>query len=257
VATVSSPLHARAFDSLRSDPAGTGIFLDFDGTLSDIVDRPELARPRPGVTELIDLLARLYATVGIVTGRLGSQIHELLGPSRAEVFGMYGLESKGLMPPPPASVQEEVERLAESVPGAWVEHKGATLAIHYRLAQDPAEAAALVAAGLLRIAADAGMALFPGKMVVELAPVETPGKGEVIRRVARDRDLRGCLYAGDDRADLEAFAALDELRASGVTTVKVAARTPESPPELLAGADLVVDGPGGVVTVLEALSSLS
>jgi trehalose 6-phosphate phosphatase len=255
VSTPSPPHDGRAFDALRSDPAGTGIFLDFDGTLSDIVDRPELARPRPGVAELVDRLARLYATVGIVTGRLGSQIRELLGPSRAEVFGMYGLESKGLVPPPPPWVQEEVERLGQSVPGAWVEHKGATLAVHYRLADDPAEAAARIAAGLLQLAADAGMALFPGKMVVELAPVETPGKGEVIRRMARDRELRGALYAGDDRADLEAFAALDELRGAGLTTLKVAARTSETPPELVAAADIVVDGPQGVVAVLEALAS--
>jgi len=91
--------------------------------------------------------------------------------------------------------------------------------------------------------------------VVELAPVETPGKGEVIRRMARDRELRGALYAGDDRADLEAFAALDELRGAGLTTLKVAARTSETPPELVAAADIVVDGPQGVVAVLEALAS--
>ncbi|HEY4401944.1 MAG TPA: trehalose-phosphatase, partial [Acidimicrobiia bacterium] len=62
-------------------------------------------------------------------------------------------------------------------------------------------------------------------------------------------------FAGDDRGDLDAFAALARLQAEGrlETAVRIAVGSAEAPPELLARADLVVDGPAGLVSVLEAL----
>jgi len=92
-------------------------------------------------------------------------------------------------------------------------------------------------------------------MVLELAPAETPGKGAVVAREVRARDLRACLFAGDDVADLAAFAALDELAAEGVVAVKIAVDGPETPAELRAGADTVVDGPAGLVRLLERLAA--
>jgi trehalose 6-phosphate phosphatase len=62
------------------------------------------------------------------------------------------------------------------------------------------------------------------------------------------------LFAGDDLADLEAFAALDELRGEGVVAVKVAVRGAEEWPELLGAADLVVPGPPGLVGLLRELA---
>jgi hypothetical protein len=55
------------------------------------------------------------------------------------------------------------------------------------------------------------------------------------------------------RADLQAFAALDQLRAEGVRTVKVAVRSAETPEELVSNADIVVERPAGLVELLSDL----
>jgi trehalose 6-phosphate phosphatase len=90
-------------------------------------------------------------------------------------------------------------------------------------------------------------------MVLELAPAATPGKGAVILLEARARGLSGCFFAGDDRADLAAFTALDELRADGTVTVKVAVRSEETPHDLIDEADIVVERPSGLLDLLAQL----
>ena len=68
----------------------------------------------------------------------------------------------------------------------------------------------------------------------------------------RDRGVRAILYAGDDLGDLSAFAAVDELRESGIPGVKVCSGSPEAP-EVAQAADIVVDGPAGIADLLETL----
>jgi trehalose-6-phosphatase len=89
--------------------------------------------------------------------------------------------------------------------------------------------------------------------VVELAPADTPGKGTVILREARARGLAGCLFAGDDQADLAGFHALDQLRADGLAVVKVAVRSEETPADLVEAADVVVERPDGLLELLGRL----
>jgi len=62
------------------------------------------------------------------------------------------------------------------------------------------------------------------------------------------------LYAGDDHADLDAFAALDQLARGGLDTLKVAVRGPETPAALVEAADVVVEGPTGLVALLGQLA---
>ena len=90
-------------------------------------------------------------------------------------------------------------------------------------------------------------------MVIELVPPGRPLKGGAIERLIGEHGLRALLYAGDDLADLDAFAALDRLHDLGAVTIKVAVRGTETPAELIAGADLVADRPGGLVELLRTL----
>jgi len=125
--------------------------------------------------------------------------------------------------------------------------------VHYRQAPDPVRARALLMAVLEPVVADSGMELVEGKMVLELVPVDRPMKGGVVERVVGEAGLEGVLFAGDDVADLDAFAALDRLRDRGLVTVKVAVRGEETPAPVLDAADLTVDGPEGLVAVLRDL----
>jgi len=229
----------------------TGVFLDFDGTLSEIVLRPEEARLVPDAERVLTELAGRHELVAVISGRRTDEVRSLLEVPVIEVFGHYGIEDSADWSARVTDVAPLVDEAAGRVAGAWVEDKGASLAIHYRAAPDPSEAERGLRPELEAIAQDRGLILMPGKMVLELAPPDTPGKGAIIIREVQARRLAGCLFAGDDRADLAAFRALDTLRDSGTVTVKVAVRSEETPKEMIETADVVVERPAGLLELLE------
>jgi trehalose 6-phosphate phosphatase len=139
----------------------------------------------------------------------------------------------------------------EDLEGIRLEPKGPTVAVHYRHARDPDATRTTLLERLGAIAEGSGLRLIEGKRVVELAPGDAPTKGDVVRRNARG--LEALMYAGDDLADLPAFGAIDEAAASGAAGLKVAVRSRETPGELVSAADLVVDGPPELVTLLKRL----
>jgi trehalose 6-phosphate phosphatase len=226
-----------------------GIVLDFDGSLAEIVPHPELAEPVPGAVEALAELVRRFRVVAVVTGRRADELERRLPVPGLRVLGVYGLEGGSVdLPIEPARTAARV------VPEAWVEVKGATLAVHYRQAPDPGRARELLLDALEPIARSAGLEVLEGKMVIELAPLGRPRKGGAVLRLARELGLRGVLYAGDDVADREAFEALSELERDGVLVVRVAVDGPETPAELVSAADLVVAGPAGLVELLRTLA---
>jgi trehalose 6-phosphate phosphatase len=165
--------------------------------------------------------------------------------------GLYGMgESAPIMP---VEAVSHAESAATAVPGAWVEDKGGSVAIHYRQAPDPAAARAALVLALERIAPEMGLEMAEGKMVVELVPAGRPRKGGTVERLVARHRLSGALFAGDDVADLDAFASLDRLASEGFLAVKVAVRGAETPDVLIDSADVVVDGPEGLVGLLRQL----
>lgn len=227
------------------------MFLDLDGTLAEIVARPELARPVPGAREVVAALVPRYRVVAVVTGRPAAEAAGILGVEGVRYVGLYGIEGA---PPPPPALADAVRRAAAGVPGAWVEEKGASLAVHYRQAPDPGSARASLARALGEAAREAGWGVVEGKMVLEVVPPERPMKGPAVEALALEAGLTAVLYAGDDVADLDAFAALDRLVARGVEAVRVAVAGPETPEDLVRAADLVVEGPPGLVALLGELA---
>lgn len=246
-----------ALEAIRRSPATTGLFLDFDGTLSEIVARPELAAAAPGVGDVLVELAGRFAIVAVVTGRPSAEVRARLDVPGVEIFGLYGLEDGGMPVELSAgereALLEDVIRCVESVPGSRLEDKGASLAVHFRGVDDPEDAERRLLRGLRSAASRRRMVILAGKMVLEVAPATTPGKGAPVTREARARGLTAILYAGDDLADLDAFAAVDTLWGEGTECVKVAVDGPESPAALLAAADVEVDGPTGLVALLREL----
>ena len=230
-----------------------GLALDFDGTLARIVARPSLARPVEGAREALASLVERYRTVAIVTGRRAQEVAALLELPHLTYMGLYGLEegASELV----TSVVPQAEVAAAGVPEAWVEDKGVSVAVHYRQAPDPAAARTHLLVALQPGAGAAGLDLIEGKMVLELVPRDRPLKGGAVERLQGEHGLEALLYAGDDHADLDAFGALDRLSASGRVgaAVRVAVRGDETPPALVDAADLVVDGPEGLVDLLRTL----
>jgi trehalose 6-phosphate phosphatase len=212
------------------------------------VPRPEQARPVPGAREVLKALAGIYRVVAVVSGRRSEEVAAMVDVPGLRYFGLYGMEEAA--PELMVAVAPQVEVAAEAVPEAWVEDKGASVAVHYRQAPDPARTRAALVAVLRDVASSAGLELVEGKMVIELVPPGRPRKGGAVERLVGENDLRAALFAGDDVADMDAFEALDRLRDRGLLAVKVAVAGPETPSPLVDAADLVVDGPGALVELL-------
>jgi len=227
-----------------------GVLLDIDGTLSPIATRPQDARLQPGARRAIEALLSHVLFVAVVSGRPTAEASAIVGVEGVMVLGSYGLADLQEVSP---DVLASVEAVAGQIPGARVERKGGTVAVHVREAADPDGAETSLAAALSPIASAAHMDIARGKRVLELVPVGRELKGEAVERTIAASSLGAAIYVGDDLADLGAFAALDRAAAAGVITVKVAARGPETPEELVLDADLVVEGPEGVVRLLQFL----
>lgn len=241
-----------ALDAFRELRERAGVFLDFDGSLSAIVARPELAAPHPGAREALAALVDRYAVVAVVSGRRSEEVAGLLDVEGVRYEGLYGLQ--GELDEASHALAPEVIAAAAAVPQAWVEEKGVSLAVHYRQAPEPVGARSALVAALEPLAAAAGLELVEGKMVLELVPAGRPMKGGTVERVVAELDLAAALFAGDDVADIDAFGALERLATRGLVAVRVAVRGDETPDALLAAADLVVDGPAGLVTLLGELA---
>jgi trehalose 6-phosphate phosphatase len=66
--------------------------LDFDGTLSPIVEDPEAARPLVGVVELLGRLATRFAEVALISGRPATYLAEHAYAPGVRYLGLYGLQ---------------------------------------------------------------------------------------------------------------------------------------------------------------------
>lgn len=240
----------QALTRLAARPASTGIFCDFDGTLSRIVDHPHLARPVDGAVEALESLARSFAIVAIISGRSSDELRARMSPKGVLLAGSYGRELIGSVDidgtnfDPIADVAEE---LLAGYGGVVVERKGGGVALHYRTAFEHADEVIRVAASL---AARFDLELLHGRRVVELVS-PGPGKPDALRTLVTANHLDAFLFAGDDVADVKAF---EWARTSERSCVLVGVASEECPPMLRELSDLVVPGPEGVVSLFAELA---
>jgi trehalose 6-phosphate phosphatase len=252
--------------ALVRTPSRALVALDFDGTLSPIVDDPAAARAHPDAVPALRRLAPLAGTVAVITGRAAPAAVELGGLDQVPgliVLGQYGRqrwESGTLTSPPvPPGVETARQQLpgvlaaAGSPAGVWTEDKGDALAVHTRRAAAPQQAMDRLRGPLADLAEQAGLAVEPGRMVIELRP---PGsdKGQTLKTLAGARSAAAVLYCGDDLGDVPAFRAVAELRGEGTPGLAVCSGSTEVT-SLAELSDLVVDGPDGVVELLNALAA--
>jgi trehalose 6-phosphate phosphatase len=204
------------------------VFLDYDGTLTPIVDRPEDALIADSMRAAVRALAT-RCSVCVVSGRDRRVVQDLMGVDDLVVAGSHGFDiwSPGrgaverregagfeeLLAQVTARLHEEVD----SVAGALVEPKRSSVALHYRLVAEPERARiAAVVEALLEEHPDE-LKVTPGKMVYEIQPKLDWDKGKAVLYLLEALDLDGAnvvpIYLGDDITDEHAFEA---LRSRGV-----------------------------------------
>jgi trehalose 6-phosphate phosphatase len=245
---------------LRDQPERAAVVSDFDGTLSPIVPDPPKARALLGAVPVLHAVAVRYRRVAVVSGRPARFLAERLDIAACPqlvAFGLYGLEwtdGETVVEHPDVGpwrpVVDETADAAEAQapPGVWVERKGLSMTLHVRNAPEELEWARSwsEASGAVT-----GLAIHPGRMSYELRPPVPVDKGTVVSGLLDGLDA--ACFLGDDRGDLAAFDALDRLAAKGGAALRVGVRSEEAPAELLERADLLVDGPTGVLEFLKAL----
>jgi len=242
--------------AFRADRSDALVAVDFDGTLSPIVDDPAEARPLDGVPDALDRLSSSYGEVAVISGRPLDFLERWFPPpSGVTLVGLYGLEvrRRGSRQDHPSSgvwreTMADVAGLArlQGPADMDVELKGLSITLHYRRHPEIADKVEEWAA---QMAPPAGLRVRPAKMSVELHPPIDEDKGTVLRRLASDHG-GPVLFAGDDVGDLPAFDYLDGLAATGRAVLRIAVDGPEVPDDLSRRADLLLDGPAAVSQVI-------
>lgn len=202
------------------------IFLDYDGTLTPIVDRPEDARLDPAMREAVLALARRHP-LAVVSGRDLDDVRARVGVAEAFYAGSHGFDIAGPAGArhrhPQALARAGALDAAESalgerlrdVPGARVERKAFSLAVHYRLVA-PDDLPRVESAVAAVRAAEPGLRVQAGKKVFDFQPDVPWHKGRAVQwlmQAVGDGALVP-LYVGDDVTDEDAFRT---LAGTGVT----------------------------------------
>ena len=199
------------------------VFLDYDGTLTPIVDRPEEAVISEGMREAVRGLAARFP-VCVVSGRDRPVVQRLMGvddlivagshgfdiwsPAGGEIRREEGEDFRGLL----GDVESRLRHELGSIEGALVEPKKSSVAAHYRLvSEDERPRVGSVVEEIL--AAHPGeLKVTPGKMVYEVQPNIDWDKGKAVLyllgALGLDRDDVVPIYLGDDITDEHAFDAL-------------------------------------------------
>jgi trehalose-phosphatase len=233
-------------DRLTAAPGEAGIFLDFDGVLAPIVERPEDAYPPAETRAELERLVGRYALVAVVSGRAAEDVRARVAVDRIVYVGSHGLE----LDPQADRWRRRIAGFASAAP--WppseIELKGLTVAFHFRGREDEA-AAVLELESIAAAACDEGLVARFGRKVLEVLPPVGSNKGTAVRRLLDEAGLTRVLVAGDDTTDLDAFRAVEQLE----HRVRVAVLAAESPTVLAEHAELVLSSTTEFLALLRRL----
>jgi trehalose 6-phosphate phosphatase len=205
---------------------GWALFLDVDGTLLDIAERPDQVDAHAGDRALVEGLQRAAGgALALISGRSLAQLDLMFSPLKLPAAGQHGYERRDVhgrrhrhrFPVETlAPAREELRAFASRHPGLVLEDKGASLALHYRLAPQ-LEGAALEA--LRAAAAPLGGAVHTqgGKMVWELKPAGAD-KGIAVEEFMREAPFAGRrpVFLGDDITDENGFRVVNRLEGHSI-----------------------------------------
>ena len=237
------------------------IFLDYDGSLTPIVAKPEDARLGNAAREAVRRLAA-STPVAVVSGRGRADVEALVGLPGITYAGSHGFDVRlfdGQLVEPMAvegaetAITAAVEGLRQElghIPGVIIEDKRFALAVHYRLV-DPGKVPAIDASVERMAIHFKELRRIQNKMVFELRPAAPWDKGKAVlwlldEQLKLDRDQYMPLYVGDDETDRDAFRA---LKGRGLSFYV-------GPATEAGDADFVLQNTDAVVDFVEAIADL-
>jgi trehalose 6-phosphate phosphatase len=243
-------------DVLTERPQETSIFVDYDGSLAPIVERPVDAKALPAALDALRVIVGRFPQVGIVSGRPVDFIERQVPVPGLVVAGLYGMEllvrGERRVDPRVVPYMDAVAAAADDaealLAGVIVERKsGVSVTLHWRVDSARADAVLAVAADL---AHRHGLAQLRSRFAVELRPPVAIDKGTAVDALLPGYSVGA--FAGDDTGDLPAFTALQRAAADGrlARALRIGVRSVEMPPDLPDAVDGLVDGPAGLAALL-------
>jgi trehalose 6-phosphate phosphatase len=247
-------------DALAERPGETAMFLDYDGCLAPIVDRPGDAVALPAAIEALRGLVGRLGRLGIVSGRPIDFLVRNLDVPGLVFAGLYGMErlegGERWVDPRVVPYRDAVAAAADDadarLAGVIVERKsGVSVTLHWRTTPDRADEVLAVAGDLAR---EHGLAELPTRYAIELRPPVAIDKGTAIDALIQGYSVGA--FVGDDTGDVAAFNALGRAVADGrlARVVRIGVESSEMPAALPGAVDGLVDGPTGLVDLLAALA---
>jgi len=256
----------KALESLKNEPAVTGIFSDLDGTLSKIVPTPGEAIISDGMRNAIKELAKKYPVVGIVSGRDSDDAKRIVGIEDIIYVGNHGLEwiegDKQEIAPEASpfiklanDLQKQISDLLNGF-NLLVEKKKLGVAIHYRLEEDKEGAQRHINKIIEPLLSKHPLKKAEGRFVIELKPDIPVNKGIAITTIASKKGIKKGIYLGDDVTDLDAFRALKKLRnEEGFESILIGVVSTEGPAKIAKEADYLLKNVDQVEELLSWMSS--
>lgn len=235
------------------------LVLDFDGTISHIVDHPDDAVAIEGAVDVLIELTQ-FVKVAFITGRPVDWLVARLTPCAergVEFIGLHGHERlrDGVIVPhrdsaPWRDVIDEVHArvIATAPPEVLAEPKGLGLALHFRNSPSAEE---WIRAFTLTVAAETGLVAHDTRFAVELRPPVDLDKGHAIDELIAEHRPAAVAFFGDDLVDLPAVLAMQSHE--GITTAAFYVESHEGPAQMRAAADVVLGSPTEAVQVLRSL----
>ncbi|MCG8508973.1 MAG: trehalose-phosphatase [Rhodospirillales bacterium] len=240
------------------------VFLDYDGTLTPIVDRPEMAILSDSMRAIVSSLAE-RCSVAIVSGRDRPDVEKLVGIDNLIFAGSHGFDI--MVPGGKAITRDEgaefagvlddvkarLHREVDPIEGSLIEPKKSSVAVHYRLVAeaDQPKVKAVVDAIL---AEHDNLKVTPGKMVFEIQPKLDWHKGKAVLWLLEALELDSHdvipMFFGDDITDEDAFNAL----AGRGIGIFVGGATAEAKKDRPTAADYMVADPDEAGTLLDTLA---
>jgi trehalose 6-phosphate phosphatase len=244
-----------------------GIVTDIDGTIAPIAATPGAARVDEDARRALERLLPRITLVAALTGRRAQDGAEMIGIANLPVVGNHGMETlqgetltanaDALPFAPHVHRVIEALRVAPLPPGTILEDKGPTASVHYRLAPNLRAARAALLTLLEPLVSAEGLLLTEGRALFEVRPPVPINKGHAIRRLRTEYSLDSVVMFGDDLTDVDAFAAVRDLRAAGEVAglaVGVVAPDGTAPPPVLASVDAIATGVTGIAALLAAVA---
>jgi trehalose-phosphatase len=243
---------------------------DFDGTLAPIVARPEAAAPLPqALAALATLARRRDLRVAVISGRALSDLRARCPVPGAWYLGGHGNETSPALPASPGALPAALETAPESAPdkavtwraladaaerlrarlpewpGARLETKPYSLALHFRQAPQWAEP---IREAVSSLAGQSPLRVLFGRQIAELLPEDALNKGQALQRLRRRLGCDLAFYFGDDTTDEDVFH-LEDVHLVGVRVLHAEAANATT------AAAFSVTSPREVAAALEAIAA--